>query len=600
MKIDRTAEPLESRRRSGRTAPGPRRPRSRRPGAERLEGRQLLATGLVEFAWPHDAPGAILAGKGGELWVVNSAWTGSPSVTRLATDGTAGATFPLPATDGLSSIAAGPDGSIWFADGSAKVGRLAPDGTTASFPLPADHPTASGLAAGPDGSAWFVTWPSYDPAASAPSPTVAIGRVGVDGRVRLFPVPGASPGGLTVGADGSAWFADGATSGAAKVGRVAADGTVAEFALPADVVYVAQVAAGPDGSAWFVGGTDHSSSVLGRVTAAGAVAEVPASLPDGPFNAGAIALVAAPDGSLVVVGPTRAARVTPAGDVSEVFVAAPDRGVQGAAIGPDGNLWFSEGVGPDSLASRVGRLDLGGGALDPGSRAIQAQAEPIAVVPGTPFDGLVAQFDAADPAATAAGFAATIDWGDGQSSPGKVVVGPQGGFQVDGSHTYAKAATYPVRVTVVAADPSRHLDPASASASAFVDASVGTMVPLAGLPGLAGFAGGHPGGAGVGLGRPNPHGPTARPVPRPGHPPSPARPVIRPVAGPVVKPVTLGPVGKPVHLAPPPRRAVVSPTPRGAHPAWLPRATPLGPSSAFAQRSAYRYLAHLRRPPGSR
>jgi len=597
MKVDRTAEPLESRRRSGRTAPGPRRPRRRRPGAERLEGRQLLATGLAEFAWPHDAPAAILAGKGGELWVVNSAWTGSPSVTRLATDGTAGATFPLPAADGLSSIAAGQDGSIWFADGSAKVGRLAPDGTTASFPLPADHPTASGLAAGPDGSAWFVAWPSYDPAASAPSAAVAIGRVAADGRVRLVPVPGGSPGGLSVGADGSAWFADWTASGDPRVGRVAADGTLAEFALPADVASVAQVAAGPDGSAWFVGGTSHATSVLGRVTAAGAVAELPASLPDGPFNAGAVALVAAPDGSLLVVGPTRVARVTPAGDVSEVFVTTPDRWVQGAAVGPDGNLWFSEWADPAAQASRVGRLDLGGGALDPGARAIQAQAEPIAVVPGTPFDGLVAQFDAADPAATAAGFAATIDWGDGQSSPGRVVVGAQGGFEVDGSHTYARAGSYPVTVTVAAADPSRHLDPATASASAFVDSSVGTMVPLAGLPG---FAGGHPGGAGVGLGRPNPHGPTARPVPRPGHPASPARPVIRPVAGPVVKPVTLGPVAKPVHLAPPPRRAVVSPTPRGAHPARLPLATPRGPSSAFAQRSAYRYLAHLRRPLGSR
>jgi hypothetical protein len=44
--------------------------------------------------------------------------------------------------------------------------------------------------------------------------------------------------------------------------------------------------------------------------------------------------------------------------------------------------------------------------------------------------------DADDPSATAASFTATINWGDGATTPGTILSNGNGGFLVTGSHTY--------------------------------------------------------------------------------------------------------------------------------------------------------------------
>jgi hypothetical protein len=55
----------------------------------------------------------------------------------------------------------------------------------------------------------------------------------------------------------------------------------------------------------------------------------------------------------------------------------------------------------------------------------------------TPFHGVVATFTSSDPDATAGDFSATIDWGDGTTSPASSIVLQNGVYQVYGSHTYA-------------------------------------------------------------------------------------------------------------------------------------------------------------------
>ena len=71
-------------------------------------------------------------------------------------------------------------------------------------------------------------------------------------------------------------------------------------------------------------------------------------------------------------------------------------------------------------------------------RTIEAAVYPLPVLSPPLFSGAVAYFTDANPAATASDFTATIDWGDGTgATPGTVVDGPAGTFQVDGSHTYA-------------------------------------------------------------------------------------------------------------------------------------------------------------------
>jgi hypothetical protein len=71
-----------------------------------------------------------------------------------------------------------------------------------------------------------------------------------------------------------------------------------------------------------------------------------------------------------------------------------------------------------------------------------------AATEGASFTGVVASFRDADPQGRATDFTATIDWGDGSTTPGTVATGAASGFDVRGSHTYAEEGPYVVRVNI--------------------------------------------------------------------------------------------------------------------------------------------------------
>jgi hypothetical protein len=56
---------------------------------------------------------------------------------------------------------------------------------------------------------------------------------------------------------------------------------------------------------------------------------------------------------------------------------------------------------------------------------------------GVSFTGIVATITDSEPNATAGNFTTTIDWGDGTSSTGTVILDPNGEFDIFGMHTYA-------------------------------------------------------------------------------------------------------------------------------------------------------------------
>src|SRR5262249_6738011 len=78
---------------------------------------------------------------------------------------------------------------------------------------------------------------------------------------------------------------------------------------------------------------------------------------------------------------------------------------------------------------------------------------PVAVSPqpGVPFPGIVATFTDTNTANVASDFVATIDWGDGNTSPG-TVAGGGGSFTVSGTHAYAASGPFTITVTL-AEDP---------------------------------------------------------------------------------------------------------------------------------------------------
>ena len=102
--------------------------------------------------------------------------------------------------------------------------------------------------------------------------------------------------------------------------------------------------------------------------------------------------------------------------------------------------------------------DVGGSSTSATGQATVA-ASPLTAGALTVTDGvegvtpaqLTFGFTDANPAATAADYTATVDWGDTTSSPGAVTAAPGGGFSVATSHTYADEGTYTVVVTVTSA-----------------------------------------------------------------------------------------------------------------------------------------------------
>jgi hypothetical protein len=76
---------------------------------------------------------------------------------------------------------------------------------------------------------------------------------------------------------------------------------------------------------------------------------------------------------------------------------------------------------------------------------LTAHSTPIFAAVNRAFSGAVATFTDADTATAAGDFTATINWGDGTTTTG-TVVGSNGAFTVDGTHTYATTGFFTVQV----------------------------------------------------------------------------------------------------------------------------------------------------------
>jgi virginiamycin B lyase len=112
---------------------------------------------ITEFPLPDatSLPGTIVYGPDGNLWFTEE---GTRRIGRIGTDGEI-EEFRVPGPPGPRKLSLGPGGDLWFTAATA-IGSLAPDGLTgrASCVRSRDckYPIAS-LAAGPDGRLWFGT-----------------------------------------------------------------------------------------------------------------------------------------------------------------------------------------------------------------------------------------------------------------------------------------------------------------------------------------------------------------------------------------------------------------------------------------------------------
>jgi virginiamycin B lyase len=147
--------------------------------------------------------------------------------------------FTLPIAGSMREMATGPDGNVWFIEGTStgvQIGRVTPSGTFTMFPLPAGA-DANGITAGPDDAMWF-------------NDTSSLGKITMTGVVTEYPLVGSLPlpsteSAITAGPDGNLWLA----GFGSHVLRTSTTGAYTVF-TPSGTSHVGPITSGPDGRLW--------------------------------------------------------------------------------------------------------------------------------------------------------------------------------------------------------------------------------------------------------------------------------------------------------------------------------------------------------------
>ncbi len=276
---------------------------------------------LAEATWAK----ALVAGPDGNIWFVAKAIDSNRIILGKVT--TAGAVTEIrlrvPAPPRLhyrrtETIAAGPDGNLWFGEANA-VGRSTTTGEVTSFALPAGASAPTAMAAGPDGNIWFT-----EGAASK------IGRITPSGQIAQFALPpGRKPSGIAPGPDGNLWFTERAIN---EIGRITPAGQITEFRVPGRQAKLDSIAAGPDGNLWF---GEAGASRVGGITPSGAVTQFAV-----PTQSGTSSIVSGPGGLLYFTSGYEIGAISPEGKIS--WPSCPywrcTSSPEALALGPDGGF----------------------------------------------------------------------------------------------------------------------------------------------------------------------------------------------------------------------------------------------------------------------
>jgi len=272
-----------------------------------LIGRLKSDGSVAEFPLPPASPipcgaGAVAVGPDGNLWYTRACSGTSAALgfswvfSRIGRITPAGGVEEFPPIGLPNDITPGPDGNLWFADQpefiGGQIGRISTTGVITEFPVPAANtPWPAGrsypfsIAAGPDGNLWFTDYLGAQ-----------IGRISPTGNVVMFPLLSStrSPGSMTAGPDGALWFteSDQFDLQGSWIARMTLDGSVTEFQVPAGGQGLATadgsktIAAGPDGNLWFI---ELNANKIGRITPAGSITEFNIPTPNsgpGPITVG--------------------------------------------------------------------------------------------------------------------------------------------------------------------------------------------------------------------------------------------------------------------------------------------------------------------------
>ena len=272
---------------------------------------------------PNSGPVTVTLGRDGGVWF--TAGQGN-YIGRFNADGTGLKQFALPnANSAPRIIATGADGNVWFSEHNGnRIGRISPQGALSEFPIPTPDSQPRAIALGADGNIWFGEFAAGK-----------IGRITPQGVISEFPIPtpGSGPRALAAGPDGNIWFSEFRSS---KIGRITPKGVITEFTLPRPNSGPGDITAGADGAMWFVelsgtmDGMQPDGARLGRITPDGRVTEfeMPSRLPS-PIN-----IAVGPDRNIWFTQGSKLVRATADGRFMEFELGAGSRG-SGLSAGAD-------------------------------------------------------------------------------------------------------------------------------------------------------------------------------------------------------------------------------------------------------------------------
>jgi hypothetical protein len=210
-----------------------------------------------------------------------------------------------------------------------------------------------GLLAGPDETFWFMDGGGV--VGSGQQQNYHIGHMtgaGHGGRF-LLPTQITPTGGFTIGPDGAVWFvSNDATTCAGQISRMAADGTVTTFPVPASSATVClqtSLLNGPDGNLWFYVNLSYPSlfNLLYKMTTAGQFTGVQIPKTFATSVGVGSGLIVGPDSNIWVIGYTYTyapvlLQVTTTGSINAYPFPSSVVTVDSITAGTDGAIWFGD------------------------------------------------------------------------------------------------------------------------------------------------------------------------------------------------------------------------------------------------------------------
>ena len=292
---------------------------------------------ILEYPVPGgNLPDSVATGADGNVWF------GEQNVAEVGYVTPSGSVQEFPTGGGIAYLCLGSDGNIWFTEFlTNKIGRVTPAGVVTEFNVLTANAQPEGIALGSSGNVYFAEFGSSNPG--------RLGQITTGGTVTESAQIPTSPQleGVAMGADGRMWVTEPFAAGTQMLDAFSqANLTYTQYAIPSGA-QLRSVVNGPLGDLWIL---DSGNFKIDRVNTSGTfLAQFPVndSGPDG--------LAVGVDGKLYYGGTSSnvIGVMTTAGTETDYPVPTSNALVDDLTSGPDGNIWFAEGVG-----NKIGRFIL--------------------------------------------------------------------------------------------------------------------------------------------------------------------------------------------------------------------------------------------------